>query len=706
VLRFLAFLILFVVSLSSQATALPDWAELGDGWKSSSLNENRVMFEYKTHQAFVFVERSLVDFEPYDIKSYFKKDFKTDISETRGELLSFYSDSKPVMEITNQTEGDTETASVTNHFQASDRDVLVAEKLWVRSNVLWHVVFVEQSSLAVANDSHRRAIDRLTRQILLRSQSSTSASLLEVLVGKAFAQNRELGRNIAGPRLSTAGGISPQCLASGYDPQFLRQGAAHFDVSWRSLASGCKADVQKIEPALRDGISQALTFPAPASVPDLPACHSLKPRSIQGGVTFKTVDDLLPYLRIAGFGPWRECVYNERFKTFAGQVGRAAVNSETYRSAFRNTIGFVSSAVAYVVHPEKTVDDVGVILNSASQSVRNVGCLNSQAQAEAICKYAASAAAVVGAAACTVATRGRCAATLKAKLEEFGAKAVERFRVKARELTGRATALSDAARFSVAEAKAAKLGARLEEKGLAKIRKGVDCGPLNKMYPGAFPEGSRGCTAIRATRDIDNEFCGCGKLGKAGFNFTFTCPDSAKGFRSVASFSNSFTLPRGSNLDFCSRVKIPAGKECYAGSTRRAFDDVLAGTGGAVQLFCVNGISDRLRKQGVNEEFLTKSGLGNAAPDLQVTATRWSPFTQFRPYQNIVQDASRACSGACGPQEFKRIERAFDLATENLRAKYMGNRAQLERVESEHRLFQHFIDELRSGRRNPLPPTN
>lgn len=663
------------------------------------------MFEYKTHQAFVFVERSLVDFEPYDIKSYFKRDFKDDMQDTRGDLIAFYTDARTELDISNQTEGETETASVVNHFQAFDEDVLMAEKFWVRSGQLWHIVYVERSALSVPNDSHRRAIDRLTNQILLKSKEPT-ASLLEMLVGRAYAQSRELRRNTGARPSAGATGITPQCQMSGYDRQFLRNGPPRFDVSWNSLASGCKSDVQKIGPALREAASQILTLPAPASVPDLPACRHLKPASIRGGLVFNKVSDIAPYLSMNGFQGWRECVYNERFKSAVKGVARAAVSSETYRSAFRATTGFAAAAVSYVVHPTKTVNDIGVILNTAAQNVRNIGCLNQQAQAEAICKYVASAAAVVGATACTVASRGRCIATLRGKLREFGEKAVERFRVKVQQVTGRATAAADSARYALAEARAAQVGARLERSGLARVRKGIDCGPLNRMYPGSFPEGSRGCTAIRATRDIDGEFCGCGKVGKAGFNFIFTCPATASGFKSVAGFSNSFTLPRNSNLDFCSRVKIPAGKECYAGSTRRAFDDVLAGNGGAVQLFCVNGISDRLRKQGIDEGFLKKNGLENAAPDRQVAPLRWSPFTQFRPYQNLVQDAARSCGGTCSPQEFARIQRAFDIATSTLRTRYAKNAAQLERVESEHRLFQRFIEELRSGRRNPLPPTD
>ena len=335
--------------------------------------------------------------------------------------------------------------------------------------------------------------------------------------------------------------------------------------------------------------------------------------------------------------------------------------------------------------------------------------MNDETQAELICSYGTGAIAAAGSLGCTIATRGRCAATLKSRLDDLKNKFLDRFRKKKAnddtpDSAPRRPAAEQAA-IEAAEKRSLAIAADLEKRGLIKSRKNFDCGNITKIYPNSFPVESKNCVAIRATKDVDDVLCGCGKVGKSNFNFTFPCPNKTGKFYGVNDYSDEFSLPQNTQLDFCSRVTIPKGKECYMGSTIAANDGVLKGSGGGVQIFCLDGaISDRV-KTALGPKGLSGVGMGAANPTQRLVPKRWSPFSNFREFDNVIRKAASECPNRCTPQQFDELYKEFEQAVGKARRSSAYSQTRLDRLYREEKVFKAYIDELREGR-NGIPTLN
>ncbi|MES2856163.1 MAG: hypothetical protein V4692_09880 [Bdellovibrionota bacterium] len=702
---------------------LPEWAEIGSGWKARAVLPDRVLLSYKSDRAFIFVETTPVDVNPADLTSFFRTDFKKDAIDLRRNAVNFYAKSEPIFDTSVRKEDGLETATIVTHFNTGTHDTHLAEKYWVvgdkNKSTLWHIVFVETSASIVPANSHENAIDLLQKKILDRTTEARvqglKRSLVELVllsVGEAGAAEVVRSRAAAAPStVASSSRPTAACEAAGFDREHLRNGRPDFDVNFGSLGPACRANLEKLVNSTREAITVAIrelgNF---KDVPDLQECRHLKPTA--QNTKGKSISVLLN-----DYNVWRSCVQDRQVRNaganalaagrnlatnrvFADEVKQRVVDE--LRLAFSETLHLTAKGLIYTLIPHSRTAAFGSLVENAGRELSNIGCLKQSVQSEVLCKYAANVATITTAAVCTAVTKGKCAATLAAKFKSFSDDALSKFKSSK---PARASELAaDARRVLKAERLSASRADDLATRGIASVRHGFDCEKINKHWAGSFPAGSKNCTAITAKKDIEGEFCSCSTIEKRqGFNFLGYCPRKATSFASVADYKDRNTLPPSNMLDMCVRVTIPKGKECYSGSTARASGDVISGRGGWVQILCFDGISPR-RQHEVNAGTLRDEGFTNARPDLRVKPTQWSPFSDFGPYQKIIQRAQEVCTGTCDIASYRELMTSYNQASVALRQIFARNPAQLQRLERERRVFEEYFKELGTGVRNPLPP--
>jgi len=107
----------------------------------------------------------------------------------------------------------------------------------------------------------------------------------------------------------------------------------------------------------------------------------------------------------------------------------------------------------------------------------------------------------------------------------------------------------------------------------------VECGDLNKIYADAFDPDSGKCHAVTFNKENRN-YCACGgsRLG----NFVAPCASGKSNYLTPDQIFDFLSLPQGSSIDVCRRIKIDKGSTCFHGGVAPAF----TGFGGGAQMFC------------------------------------------------------------------------------------------------------------------------
>ena len=695
--RALLYLSLTLAVLTAQVVLadeqpLPDWAKIESGWSAEAISPKRVLLKFKTDRALMLVEEQAQSFDSSVLAGFFQGAQKSKTISDRRDMIKQFTTNTPTVETSVKKEKETVVATITSQFTAAENDVLIAEQYWISGNKLWHVVFIERSLLSVSPDSYRNAIE-LIKQRLLTSQSGTvqfrhHLSPIELLFSQVQeAQSLEsLPSSNTSQRKSAVGPEAPQCQDTGFDPRFVRDDSPEIDLSLADLNKGCQEDLKKVIPFIQSSVVSTIDdlYGVP-QVTDTPKCHHLKPRENDiPGPGFLLWQ--IPAKQREAIVKWAECTReNQIAETGKGEVNLFS-DPETYRRAFRETLKLTEVGLAYLLIPQTPVVAMSAVTKYSLQKINNIGCLKTAAQNEAVCRYAANAAAVTGAAICTAVSRGRCAEILSKKLLGLAEDAVAPFKEK---VDSKLVTISDEARLVRAERFSLQRAKALEKKGVAEITTNFDCTKINKYYPGSFADRPKGCVAIKAKEDIQGEFCSCGKIEKrSGFNFLFHCPTTTSQFHTVSKYSDGFTLPHGTALDYCARVTIPKGKECYSGSTAKVFDETLAGNGGQVQLFCFNGISDRVVKKGATPENLQAEGFGSAHPERHVQPVRWSPFSNFTPLQSVVQSAAKLCPETCSTSAYRQIKVEYESALRALESSSGRSAEETTRLAQEKNIFE------------------
>lgn len=231
-----------------------------------------------------------------------------------------------------------------------------------------------------------------------------------------------------------------------------------------------------------------------------------------------------------------------------------------------------------------------------------------------------------------------------------------------------------------------------------------NCANLSRLTPGAFPSGGGNCRRLKFDEDVNGRYCSCGGMSKTSFTWLVRCPTRSTDYHQLATYVDELALPFDSAPEMCTRVDIPRGKECYIGPTSPTF----AGFGGTTQILCENraprpprgkdGAPPTAAQVAAYEaqlEDMRRFGIQFGEP--AVRPVRWSPFSTFPEYQNIVERAARACTDVCDINEIANVQREFERATAAIRAR--GNPAELERLAVEQRNFDQYLRELREGRK-------
>lgn len=226
----------------------------------------------------------------------------------------------------------------------------------------------------------------------------------------------------------------------------------------------------------------------------------------------------------------------------------------------------------------------------------------------------------------------------------------------------------------------------------------IPCRALGNVTPGAFPE-SGNCRRLKFDEDVNGRYCSCGGMSKTSFTWLVRCPRSGSDFRSLSTYVDELALPAGSAPEMCERVDIPRGKECYIGPTSATF----AGFGGTTQILCEHR-APRLRppitpeaQRLYDQQLADIQEFGLDFGGEAVRPVRWSPFSTFSEYQDIIQRAATACPRVCDPETLLSIQQEYRRAQAAIRAR--GNPADLARLEAEDIVFSRYLDELRNGRR-------
>lgn len=222
----------------------------------------------------------------------------------------------------------------------------------------------------------------------------------------------------------------------------------------------------------------------------------------------------------------------------------------------------------------------------------------------------------------------------------------------------------------------------------------IDCDAMASVYPGSFPSSGGNCKRVRFSEESRGNFCSCGAANGRSVNWLIRCPTSAADFRSLRGYIDELALPHNSSPALCARVNIPAGRECYMGPTAATF----AGLGGTSQMLCFGSRSTRAPAVAARERY----GLDmpdDAAP--QVTATRWSPFSDFPELNTLIHRASTRCPVRCSAAELADIRADYIRAKLSIRSN--ASTADLARIEIEDEVFATFLEQLQTGRTG-FPP--
>lgn len=195
------------------------------------------------------------------------------------------------------------------------------------------------------------------------------------------------------------------------------------------------------------------------------------------------------------------------------------------------------------------------------------------------------------------------------------------------------------------------------------VRK-VKCGDLNKIYDGAFDPNSGECHTVTFNSESRN-YCACGGSGRMG-NFIAPCASGTGNYLTPDQIFDFLSLPQGSSIDVCRRVKIDKGVTCFHGGVAPAF----TGFGGGAQMFCEGafvGRSGDATSMANAEDKIKKARELNLIPSdkssfQKFSAVNYAPVFKDGKLLNLTARAAnckRDSLPACNPELLESIRKDF-----------------------------------------------
>ena len=224
----------------------------------------------------------------------------------------------------------------------------------------------------------------------------------------------------------------------------------------------------------------------------------------------------------------------------------------------------------------------------------------------------------------------------------------------------------------------------------------VDCGTLNRAYPGAFmPEA--GCRRVRFNRESQGKYCTCNdRLGnRTPGPWFLPCADNLLDLRSPSGILDQSSLP-SKTIRRCWKVDLPEGLTCFQGGLGPKF----SGFGGAAQILCEGPwINEGARRADL---LAGNSPIDLPAYDPKRTwrVTRIS-YISDRPELRELQNLGRICQDRGNVVAGSRRTCSGDEVSEMLR-RFNALRDRLNLTPDEISDFNQYLDFLR-GRRDLLP---
>ncbi len=224
----------------------------------------------------------------------------------------------------------------------------------------------------------------------------------------------------------------------------------------------------------------------------------------------------------------------------------------------------------------------------------------------------------------------------------------------------------------------------------------VDCGTLNRAYPGAFmPEA--GCRQVRFNRESQGNYCTCNdRLGNRSPGPWFLpCAGNLMDYRTPSGILDQSALP-SKTIRRCWKVDLPEGLTCFQGGLGPKF----SGYGGASQILC----EGPWMNEGTRRADLAAGNPPITLPEVDPART-WRvtrvTFVSERRELREIADMGRICQDrglqvvgsrrTCSGPEIEEIRRRFNAISDRVRLS-----------PEEINDFNQYVDFL-AGRRSILP---
>ncbi len=224
----------------------------------------------------------------------------------------------------------------------------------------------------------------------------------------------------------------------------------------------------------------------------------------------------------------------------------------------------------------------------------------------------------------------------------------------------------------------------------------IDCGTLNRAYPGAFmPEA--GCRRVTFNRESQGNYCTCNdRLGpRTPGPWFLPCAGNLLDYRTPSGILDQSALP-SKTIRRCWKVDLPAGLTCFQGGLGPKF----SGYGGASQILC----EGPWMNEGTRRADLASGNPPINLPEVDPSRT-WRvsriTFVSERRELRELADMGRICMDrglqvvgsrrTCSGLEIEEIQRRFNAVRDRIRL-----------TPEEINDFNQYVDFL-AGRRDILP---